>query len=186
MKLYLGLTESSAPRQTRIFADSDNRLIDLSLAYAACLTEQQGYLATAYELAAFYFPASIATFLERGEQSQQALEEALAFVRRQGAGGLRGPEGEKIAYGRSEVRLLPPFQNPEKSFVIGFSDKARTEAMPQAAIPPAITNCRKRSLPAASRSSGRGFPTNLTPILAWLSSSAKPARESPPNTPGTT
>jgi 2-keto-4-pentenoate hydratase/2-oxohepta-3-ene-1,7-dioic acid hydratase in catechol pathway len=135
MKLYLGLTESSAPRQTRIFADSDNRLIDLSLAYAACLTEQQGHLASAYELADFYFPASIATFLERGEQSQQALGEALAFVRRQGAGGVRGPEGEKIAYGRSEVRLLPPFQNPEKSFVIGFSDKARTEAMPQAAIP---------------------------------------------------
>jgi hypothetical protein len=82
MKLYLGLTESSAPRQTRIFADSDNRLIDLSLAYAASLTEQQGYFAAAYELADFYFPASIAAFLERGEQSQQALEEALAFVRR--------------------------------------------------------------------------------------------------------
>ncbi len=30
---------------------------------------------------------------------------------------------------------MPPLLNPEKSFVIGFSDKARTEALPQAEIP---------------------------------------------------
>ena len=30
---------------------------------------------------------------------------------------------------------MPPFQNPEKSFVIGFSDQARVEAMPKAEIP---------------------------------------------------
>ena len=35
----------------------------------------------------------------------------------------------------SDVRLLPPLQNPEKSFVIGFSDRARTEALPPAEIP---------------------------------------------------
>jgi len=31
--------------------------------------------------------------------------------------------------------LLPPLQAPERSFVIGFSDRARTEAMPQPEIP---------------------------------------------------
>jgi acylpyruvate hydrolase len=135
MKLYLGLTESSAPHQTRIFGDYDNRLIDLNLAYAAHLARQQGHFAGAYELAACYFPETISGFLERGEQAQQALHEALAFVRTNGPSPLRGPAGERIAYEKGEIRLLPPFRNPEKSFVIGFSDKARTEAAPQAEIP---------------------------------------------------
>lgn len=134
MKLYLGLTESSAPHLTRIFAECDNQLIDLNVVYAAYLT-QQGHSSDAHELAGFYFPENIAAFLERGEQSRQALDEVLVFVRRHGPGALRGPMGERITYEKTEVRLLPPFQNPEKSFVIGFSDKARTEAMPQAEIP---------------------------------------------------
>ncbi len=50
-------------------------------------------------------------------------------------GDLRGPGGEKISYRANEVQILPPLLNPEKSFVIGFSDKARTEAMPKAEIP---------------------------------------------------
>ena len=135
MKLYLGLTESSAPHQTRIFGECDNRLIDLNLAYAACLAQRQGCTGGIYGLAAFYFPETIAGFLERGDQAQQALDDLLAFLRRNDPGGLHGPQGEKIAYDRSEVRLLPPFQKPEKSFVIGFSDKARMETMPKAEIP---------------------------------------------------
>jgi 5-carboxymethyl-2-hydroxymuconate isomerase len=134
MKLYFGLTESSPPHQTRIFAECDNQLVDLNLAYATELTRQRRS-SGAYELAAFCFPESIAAFLERGEQAQQALDDMLAFVRRCGIDGLRGPMGERIVYGRKEIRLLPPFPNPEKSFVIGFSDKARAEAMPQAEIP---------------------------------------------------
>jgi len=46
MKLYLGLTESSAPHQTRLFADSDNQLVDLGLAYTACLTASHFFFAT--------------------------------------------------------------------------------------------------------------------------------------------
>jgi 2-keto-4-pentenoate hydratase/2-oxohepta-3-ene-1,7-dioic acid hydratase in catechol pathway len=56
-------------------------------------------------------------------------------VRQSGVNELRGPAGEKIAYDAQEIRLLPPFLNPEKSFVIGFSDRARVEALPQAEIP---------------------------------------------------
>ena len=89
--------------------------------------------ASAYELADFYFPETIAAFLERGEPARKALAEVLAFARRDG--DLRGPGGEKISYGVNEVRILPPLLNPEKTFVIGFSDKARTEAMPKAEIP---------------------------------------------------
>jgi 2-keto-4-pentenoate hydratase/2-oxohepta-3-ene-1,7-dioic acid hydratase in catechol pathway len=135
VKLYLGLTESSAPHQTRIFGEFDNQLIDLRLAHAAQLCESKTSAASAYELAAFFFPDSIQTFLERGEAARKAIDHAAAFIRRQSAGALRGPSGEKVVYERGQIRLLPPLLNPEKSFVMGFSDKARIEAMPKAEIP---------------------------------------------------
>lgn len=135
MKLYLGLTESSPPSQTRIFLELDGKLVDLNLAYAAYLTQVQGEKVSAYELSAFYFPESIAAFLQRGEPALKALEEVLSFARKIGAGEMRGPGGEKATYDPTEIRLLPPFQKPEKSFVIGFSDQARVEAMPKPEIP---------------------------------------------------
>ena len=134
MRVYLGLAESSLPHQTRIFADIDGKLLDLTMAYARCLT-QSGDGAGAYERAAFYFPETAAAFLERGPQSRQALEEVAAFARQTGLSNLRGPAGERAVFDPAEIRLLPPFQNPEKSFVIGFSDRARVEAMPKAEIP---------------------------------------------------
>lgn len=134
MKLYLGLPASSRPDQTRIFGEIDAKLIDLSLACASYLKQAKGH-SDAYELARFYFPDTIAAFLERGEQSRKALDEVAAFARKKVVDDLRGPSGEKISYDDNEVRILPPLLNPEKSFVIGFSDKARTEALPKAEIP---------------------------------------------------
>jgi 2-keto-4-pentenoate hydratase/2-oxohepta-3-ene-1,7-dioic acid hydratase in catechol pathway len=134
MKLYLGLLESSRPDQTRIFTEIDGRLIDVNLAYAACLQQSPNNPASAYELADFYFPGTIAAFLERGEPARKALAEVMAFARC-GGGDLRGPGAEKISYAVTEVKILPPLLDPEKSFVIGFSDKARTEALPKAEIP---------------------------------------------------
>ena len=135
MKLYLGLAENAAPYQTRIFADMESKLIDLNLAYSACLGQRQGNLAGAYELASFYFPETLAAFLERGDDARKALDEAVSFARQRGVRDLRGPAGEKVVYAPSDIRLLPPLQNPEKSFVIGFSDQARVEAMPKAELP---------------------------------------------------
>jgi 2-keto-4-pentenoate hydratase/2-oxohepta-3-ene-1,7-dioic acid hydratase in catechol pathway len=134
MKLYLGLLESSRPDQTKIFGEIDGRLIDVNLAYAAYLQQSPNNPASAYELADFYFPETIAVFLERGEPAREALAEVMAFARR-GGGDLGGPGGEKISYAVNEVKILPPLLDPEKSFVIGFSDKARTEALPKAEIP---------------------------------------------------
>jgi 5-carboxymethyl-2-hydroxymuconate isomerase len=135
VKLYLGLTESSAPHEARIFGECDGRLIDLRLAYAAYRAQDQGGWDGAYEFSAFYFPQSIAAFLARGQQSLDPMEQTLAFVCRHGASHMRGPAGEKISYGASELRILPPFQDPERSFVIGYSDKARAEGLPKAEIP---------------------------------------------------
>ena len=137
MKLYLGSLESSRPHETRIFAEVEERLLDLKLVCAAYLAHAQGSHANPYELADLYFPATIAAFLERGEPGLNTLDEVVSFARRSGVRELRGPAGEKTAYDPTEVRLLPPFQNPEKSFVIGFSDRAR-EAMPKAEIPTAF------------------------------------------------
>jgi len=135
MRLFLGSVESFLPHQTRIYTDVDGKLIDLNPAYATYLTRVQGKHSSACELAACYFPPTITAFLERGEQAQEALNEAVALVRAGGGDDLCGPAGEKLAYDPKEVRLVPPLQNPEKSFVIGFSDKARIEAMPKAEIP---------------------------------------------------
>ena len=135
MKLYLGLLESSLPHQPRIFAEVSGKLVDLNFACAARFAQVERNRSSACELAAFYFPDTIATFLQRGEQALNALNEVVSFVHESGSSELRGPAGEKVVYEPGEVRILPPFQNPEKSFVIGFSDKARIEAMPKAEIP---------------------------------------------------
>lgn len=135
MKLYLGPAENAALYQTRIFADVESKLIDLNLAYAACLSQHQGNVSGSYELASFYFPSTLPAFLERADEARTALAEAVAFARQRGLDNLRGPAGEKVVYAPSDIRLFPPLQNPEKSLVIGFSDQARTETMPKAELP---------------------------------------------------
>ena len=135
MKLYLGLLESSRPDQTRIFGELDGTLVDLSLVYAAYLKQSEGNKTNPYERGVLYFPDTIAEFLERGEQSLRALEEVVSYVHKIGGDDLRGPAGEKVAYDPAEVRVLPPLQNPEKSVIIGFSDRARIETIAKAEIP---------------------------------------------------
>jgi len=135
MKLYSGLTENAAPYQARIFADIESKLIDLNLAYSACLAQRHGNGSSPYELASIYFPSTIAAFLDRADEARTALHEVVTFARQCGLDNLRGPAGEKVVYAPRDIRLLPPLQNPEKSFVIGFSDHARIEAMPKAELP---------------------------------------------------
>jgi len=138
MKLYLGLLESSAPDQTRIFGEIDGKLIDLNLACAAYLTQAQNNTASARELAVYDFRQIIADYLARGEAARKSLDEVVSFVQRSGMHELRGRASERIAYDVKRIRGLPPFVNPEKSFVIGFSDRARTEATPQSVIPTGV------------------------------------------------
>jgi acylpyruvate hydrolase len=135
MKIYLGLLEGSLSHQTRLFSALDGKLIDLTLAYSAYLAQGQEARTNAYELAAYYIPSTLAGFLEHGEQSLMALEEAVSFASISGVGEMRGPAGERVAYDPMEIRVLPPLQKPEKSFVIGFSDQARVEAIPKTEIP---------------------------------------------------
>jgi hypothetical protein len=137
MKLYLGVLESSRPDETRIFGELEEKLFDINLACAAHLTQLPSDRGSAYKLAEFYFPRSIQQFLERDRLAVKMLEEVMAFAQSKGAANLRGPAGEKIVYDREEIRVLPPLVKPRTSFVIGFSDKARAEAIPQSEIPTA-------------------------------------------------
>ena len=134
MQIYLGLLAGSLPHETRIFGGLEGKLVDLKIACASFLS-RTGDHSIAYDRAAFAFPPTIAAFLERGGQSVKLLEDAVSYARKNGARDLHGPAGERAVYDPGEVRILPPFQNPEKSFVIGFSDQARVEAMPKAEIP---------------------------------------------------
>ena len=137
MKLYLGLLETSRPDETRILGELEEKLFDINLACAAHLTQLTSEQASAYKLAEFYFPKSIQQFFERDRFAVKMLEEVTAFIQSSGTSNLRGPAGEKIVYDREEIRALPPLVKPQKSFVIGFSDKARAEAIPRSEIPTA-------------------------------------------------
>jgi len=99
------------------------------------VTEVERDTVSAYDLAAIHFPGSIAAHLQRGAPARPALERVISFVQQRGLKDIHGPAGERLVYKLSDLRLLPPLQNPEKSFVIGFSDKARSDAMPEAEIP---------------------------------------------------
>lgn len=134
MRIYPGLTESSPPDETRLFGAVDGKLVDLHLAYAQVLT-RSGDPHSAYERAAFYFPKTIAEFVGRGSQSLDALRDLRSFAAQAGTARLRGPAGERVVFDPAEIRILPPIQNPQRSFVIGFSDRARTEAMPEPELP---------------------------------------------------
>lgn len=134
MKLYLGLTECALPRQRRLFSDLGARLFDLTVAGAA-YRAAAGDVRGAYEWAEYHFPQTLADFLGRGELPLKALAEVAAFLREKGGGEIRGPGGERVWYDPREIRLLPPLVNPERSFVVGFSDRARLEALPEAEIP---------------------------------------------------
>ena len=116
-----------------MFGAIDGQLVDLSLAYAAFLTAT-AQQETAYDIAAFILPPTVAAFLERGEPALKALEELSSFLHQRGVQNARGPSGERILYKPQEIRIRPPLENPEKSIVIGFSDRTRVEALPKAEI----------------------------------------------------
>lgn len=123
MKLFLGYLKNSRPQESRIFTDREGFLVDLSLAYAAYLSNARAEPAFVYELAALYFPRTISAFLAKGEPSLEALCQLSAFLGETDLQSLRGPVGEELIYRPSEIRLLPPILNPDKTLIIGFSDQ---------------------------------------------------------------
>src|SRR5262249_10727911 len=115
MKIYLGLVENSPPHLTRVFTESEGKLVELNLAYAAYLEQVRGENVNKYQLATFYFPENIAALLQSGEPALQALEKLASFILKSGTGRLRGPAAVKVTYESAEIPLLPPLPNPAYS-----------------------------------------------------------------------
>ncbi|MBM4264802.1 MAG: fumarylacetoacetate hydrolase family protein [Deltaproteobacteria bacterium] len=135
MKVFLGLTENSSPNDARMFGLFGERLVDLQSVQARRLCESGIDVEVAADQASFDFPSMIGALLTQGDSSRQRLDDLSEYINRVGLRNLCGPANEKAVYGVNEIKILPPLQNPEKSFTIGFADKARIEAMPPAEIP---------------------------------------------------
>src|SRR3954463_16243409 len=87
----------------------NGRIADLTAAYAAYLAAETDE-PTPRELAALRTPPDMIGWLRGAHKSREAAEQALAYARRQlerGANPL-GLDGARLAYARSEVRLLAP------------------------------------------------------------------------------
>ncbi len=180
MKLYLGFPENAAPHQTRIFAGLESKLIDLNLAYAGCAAQQPGNTSRAYDLASFYFPSTVAAFLERGDAARATLAEVMAVAREGGIARLHGPAGEKVVYAPNEVRLLPPLLNPEKSFVIGFSDRARSAGVLDAELPTAFYKLPQTFVTSGAPIMWPKFSEELDADACLAVVIGKPGRRIPP------
>lgn len=132
--IYQGLTEGSATNKPRLFVEIAEKLVDVRCAYATYLQEIH-HAPNAEEIAGDYFPPTMAAFLNRGNAARHALVQCISFAQQRPLENLYGPHRETIVYDFAQVRLLPPVHNPEKSIVIGFSDRARAEGMPPAELP---------------------------------------------------
>jgi 2-keto-4-pentenoate hydratase/2-oxohepta-3-ene-1,7-dioic acid hydratase in catechol pathway len=104
---------------------SEEMAVDLAHAGAARL--QAGGGEPRYrEYADFRIPQDICEFAAGGEPSLEAARDALAYLEAQGPGS-EGPEGEKLAYSLSEVRMLAPVPRP-----VAFRDCLTFEGHKQA------------------------------------------------------
>lgn len=98
---------------TRIGALSFDRIVDLRTAYASYLFYDKAE-DDAYAIADFTIPLDMIEYLKRGNSAREASEKALDFVQvsLKTERGLRGPNDERITYGRQEVKLLAPIPKP--------------------------------------------------------------------------
>jgi len=96
-----------------IDGDQDGRIADLTLAYRTYL-ERETDEPTPEGLAQLRTPPDMIGWLRGGHKSRDAAEAAVAHVRTQLAKSNEalGGRGERLAFARSEVRLLSPLPRP--------------------------------------------------------------------------
>jgi 2-keto-4-pentenoate hydratase/2-oxohepta-3-ene-1,7-dioic acid hydratase in catechol pathway len=89
----------------------DGRIMDLTASYAAYLATTDE--PTPVELAALRTPPDMIGWLRGGHKSRQAAEDAVAYVKRLGAGSdPRGLDGAKLIHAAQDVRLLATVPRP--------------------------------------------------------------------------
>jgi 2-keto-4-pentenoate hydratase/2-oxohepta-3-ene-1,7-dioic acid hydratase in catechol pathway len=120
---------------TRTGALHHARVVDLNMAYAACLAAEKE--AQPRRLADAQVPASMLEFLEGGSSAMKAARRALEYVGR-GDSSVMGPEGETILYELAHVHVAAPLPNPPslRDFIAFEDHIAATSKRRGQPIPP--------------------------------------------------
>ncbi|MEX5218368.1 MAG: fumarylacetoacetate hydrolase family protein [Nitrospira sp.] len=120
---------------TRTGALHHARVVDLNMAYAACLAAEKE--AQPRRLADAQVPASMLEFLEGGSSAMKAARRALEYVG-PGDSPVTGPEGEAILYELAHVHVAAPLPNPPslRDFIAFEDHIAATSKRRGQPIPP--------------------------------------------------
>lgn len=119
----------------RVGALHDRSIIDLNMAYARLLAEQQE--AQPVRLANVLVPPSLLNLLE-GEGPAMARARQAYDYAVQGGAAVRGPEGETVCYTPDQVRLVAPLPDPPslRDFIAFEDHIAATSKRRGQPIPP--------------------------------------------------
>lgn len=109
MKLYSYLVKTPVGSFTRVGALRGEHLVDLNMAYARYLHDQNE--AQPYRLADVHVPAGMLQLLEGGPSTMAAARRALDYACALGD-RTEGPRGETVFYQFRQVRVIAPLPNP--------------------------------------------------------------------------
>jgi 2-keto-4-pentenoate hydratase/2-oxohepta-3-ene-1,7-dioic acid hydratase in catechol pathway len=120
---------------TRVGALLQARIVDLNMAYAACLAAEQE--SQPRRLADAQVPAAMLEFLEGGPSAMAAARRGLDYAAREEA-SVAGPSGENVFYELANVRVTAPLPNPPslRDFIAFEDHIAATSKRRGQPIPP--------------------------------------------------
>src|SRR5689334_15320624 len=110
MKLVTFVINTPIGGQRRLGALLDERIVDLTTAYATYLAHKTDE-PTPRELAQLRTPPDLIGFLRGQHKSREAAEQALSFAREESADA-PGLDGARISFARNDVKLLAPLPRP--------------------------------------------------------------------------
>jgi 2-keto-4-pentenoate hydratase/2-oxohepta-3-ene-1,7-dioic acid hydratase in catechol pathway len=112
MKLVTFTVSTPVGQIRRIGAMHQDKIIDINMGYTRYLADKHGNIQT-YELAAAMLPPDMIAFFQRGKEGKDGAALIIDYVaKNQVKGSVLGPQGEKIVYEMSEVRLKAPVPRP--------------------------------------------------------------------------
>ncbi len=134
MKLVSFRITTSVGTFTRVGAMHGQQVVDVNLAYARWLVDQQE--AQPHRLADAQVPATMLEFLEGGDSTMAAARRGKDYVTALRA-SVKGPSGETILYAAADVQLAAPLPNPSslRDFIafedhIAATSKKRGQPVP--------------------------------------------------------
>src|SRR4030095_9825775 len=110
MKLVTFLVNGPTGAQRRLGALQDERIVDLTTAYATYLAQRTDE-PTPRELAQLRTPPDLIGWLKGQHKAREAAEQALTFTRSVAADA-RGIDDARLSFARNEVKLLAPLPRP--------------------------------------------------------------------------